>query len=90
MQNQLYAEFSHNNGVISNNNINLSLLHHFFFNGWIIDKNQTRGKFSVVLTKLKMLLMKVINLGFLTFELTQKINELESLIDSPKLYVLSF
>ena len=46
MQNQLYAEFSHNNGVISNNTSNLmigkfsyqgALLHHFFFNGWIDD-----------------------------------------------------
>jgi len=46
MQNQLYAEFSHNNGVISNNTSNLmigkfsyqgGLLHHFFFNGWIDD-----------------------------------------------------
>lgn len=46
MQNQLYAEFSHNNGVILNNTSNLmigkfsyqgALLHHFFFNGWIDD-----------------------------------------------------
>ncbi|CAI8153083.1 MAG: Uncharacterised protein [Formosa sp. Hel3_A1_48] len=46
MQNQLYAEFSHDNGVISNNTSNLmigkysyqgALLHHFFFNGWIDD-----------------------------------------------------